>query len=67
MRCSSVTDAADEHAEYTNMRGSLAGFVNDAQNIKCTTDQAGRVKLVDELVEDLLAYGRMHSWIAVKG
>lgn len=47
--------------------GSLAGFVNAAQNIKCTTDQDDRVKLVDKLVEDLLAYGRMHSWIAMKG
>ena len=26
-----------------------------------------RVKLVDKLVEDLLAYGRMHNWIAMKG
>jgi len=25
------------------------------------------VKLVDKLVEDLLAYGRMHNWIAMKG
>ena len=24
-------------------------------------------KLVDKLVEDLLAYGRMHNWIAMKG
>ncbi len=62
-----AANAADEHAEYTNMRGSLAGFVNAAQNIKCTTDQDDRVKLVDKLVEDLLAYGRMHSWIAMKG
>lgn len=62
-----AANAADEHAEYTNMRGSLAGFVNTAQNIKCTTNQDDRVKLVDKLVEDLLAYGRMHSWIAMKG
>lgn len=47
--------------------GSLAEFVNAAQNIKCTTDQDDRVKLVDKLVEDLLAYGRMHNWIAMKG
>lgn len=58
-----AANAADEHVEYTNMRGSLAEFVNAAQNIKCTTDQDDRVKLV----EDLLAYGRMHSWIAMKG
>lgn len=62
-----AANAADEHAEYTNMRGSLAGFVNAAQNIKCTTEQDDRVKLVDKLVEDLLAYGWMHSWIAMKG
>lgn len=62
-----AANAADEHVEYTNMRGSLAEFVNAAQNIKCTTDQDDSVKLVDKLVEDLLAYGRMHSWIAMKG
>ena len=62
-----AANAADEHAEHTNMRGSLAEFVNAAQNIKCTTDQDDRVKLVDKLVEDLLAYGRMHNWIAMKG
>lgn len=44
----------------------FAKFYSDAEN-KCTTDQDDRVKLVDKLVEDLLAYGRMHNWIAMKG
>ena len=66
-----AANAAGENPEDTKIRrfprGSLAEFVNAAQNIKCTTDQDDRVKLVDKLVEDLLAYGRMHNWIAMKG
>lgn len=62
-----AANAADEHAEYTNMRGSIAVFVAIALSIKCTTNQDDRAELIDKLVEDLLAYGRMHSWIAMKG
>lgn len=62
-----AANAADEHAEYTNMRGSIAAFVATALSIKCTANQDDRAALIDKLVEDLLAYGRMRSWIAAKG
>lgn len=58
-----AANAADERMECVNMRGSLAGFVADAQNIHYETDEETREELVYKLVKSLLDYGRRQGWI----
>lgn len=58
-----AANAADDHAELVAVRGSLVGFVTNAQKIKFAADKESREELVDNLVESLLAYGRMKCWI----
>lgn len=58
-----AANAADEHNAYVGMRGSFVGLVTTAQNIEFAADKEIREKLVDDLVESLLAYGRMYHWI----
>lgn len=55
-----AANAADEHSEYLGLKVALAQLFGMAQMVKCAAPES-KEKMVNDLVEYLLAYGRMRG------
>lgn len=55
-----AANVADERAEYLGLKAALAQLFGMAQTIKCAAPES-KEKMVNDLIECLLAYGRMRG------
>lgn len=55
--------AADEHYAYTNLKLEMSNFASRAEKITSSSDEKERVELVEALVRDMIACGRLYGLI----
>ena len=58
-----AAEAADEHQAYISMKGQMSNFAWRARMVAITEDKGERDKLMDSLVRDLVAYGKLFGLI----
>lgn len=62
-----AADAEEDHAALIAMRGMVSSFASSAAEAKrAGLSEAEREKIIDALLRDLIAYGRMNGLIGAQ-
>lgn len=54
-----AAEAADEHHAYVSMKAQMSNFVREAKMVSTAEAEEKRGELMEALVRDLAAYGRL--------
>lgn len=58
-----AAEAADEHYAYINLKLEMSNFASRAEKVQYSSDEKERAELVEALVRDMIACGRLHGLI----
>lgn len=58
-----AAEAADEHYAYISLKLEMSNLASRAKRVKASSDEKERTELVDALVRDMIACGRLYGLI----
>ncbi len=58
-----AAEAADEHYAYINLKLEMSNLASRAEKAKSSSDKKERIELMEALVRDMIACGRLYGLI----